>query len=274
VDQVEELVTAAGRSGTVVRAHLKIDTGLGRGGATGHDWPVVVEAAAKAQADGAVEVVGVWSHLACADIRRHPTIDDQLAAFHDALATAERFGIRPRYRHLANSVATLTRPDTHFDLVRAGTAIYGLSPIVGERFAMLRPAMTVRARVSHTKRVPAGLGISYGHTYRTARETTLAVVPLGYGDGLPRAASNGGFVRLGRRTRSIAGRVCMSQVVVDCGDDPVAPGDVAVLFGPGDDGTPTAEDWAEALGTINNEIVIGFGAGRTTRVYDGQMTSA
>jgi alanine racemase len=267
--QLEELVVAAERSGRAARAHLKIDTGLGRGGATRHDWPALVEAAAKAQADGAVEVIGVWSHLACADVRQHPSIDAQLAAFHDALAIVERFGIKPRYRHLANSVATLTRPDTHFDLVRAGTAIYGLSPITGERFAMLRPAMTVRARVMHTKRIPAGSGISYGHTYHTTRETTLAIVPLGYGDGVPRAASNGGFVRLGGRTRSIAGRVCMSQVVLDCGDDPVAPGDVAVLFGPGDDGGPTAEDWADALGTINNEIVIGFGCAGTPRVYVG-----
>src|SRR5690606_34032146 len=202
------------------------------------------EAAGKAQADGEVEVVGVWSHLAYADAPGHPTIDRQIEAFHAGLAVAEGFGITPRYRHLANSAATLTRPDTHFDLVRPGIALYGLSPVPGETFG-LRAAMTARARVTHTKRVPAGHGVSYGHTYHTARETTLAVVPLGYGDGVPRAASNVGPVWLAGRVRTIAGRVCMDQIVLDCGDDPVAVGDEAVLFGPGEAGVPTADDWAE-----------------------------
>src|SRR5436309_3211821 len=120
----------------------------------------------KAQADGLSEVAGVWSHFAYADAPGHTTIDAQLSAFHDGLATAARYGLRPRYRHLANSAATLTRPDTHFDLVRTGIATYGLSPIPGAGFG-LRPAMTVRARVLVTKRVPAGEGVSYGHTYTT-----------------------------------------------------------------------------------------------------------
>src|SRR5690606_12332272 len=135
-----------------------------------------------------------------------------------------------------------------FDMVRPCIALYGLSPIPGERFG-LRPAMTARTRVMLTKRVPAGQGVSYGHTYVTDRETTLAVLPVGYGDGLPRAASNAGPVWLAGQRRTIAGCVCMDQVVVDCGDDPVAPGDVAVLFGPGDDGAPTADDWARVVGT-------------------------
>jgi alanine racemase len=183
------------------------------------------------------------------------------------LGTLRMFFVR--YRHLANSAAALTRPETHFDLVRAGTAIYGLSPMTGERLSGLRPAMTARARVIHTKRVPAGHGVSYSHTYHTSRETTLAVVPIGYADGVPRAASNGGLVRLGGRARTIAGRVCMDQLVIDCGDDPVAPGDVVVLFGQGDDGAPTANDWADVVGTINNEVVFRFGTGRLRRVYEG-----
>jgi alanine racemase len=248
--------------------HLKLDTGLGRGGATSAEWPGLLEAAAKAQADGEIDVVGVWSHFACADSVGHETIDQQLAAFADGLAIAERFGIEPRYRHIANSPATLTRPDAHYDLVRPGLAIYGLSPIEGETFG-LRPAMTVRARVALTKRVPAGQGVSYGHTYHTARETTLALVPLGYGDGVPRAASNAGPVQLGGGRRTVAGRVCMDQVVLDVGDDAVTSGDVAVLFGPGDDGEPTADDWAAASGTINYEIVTRFGSSRVPRVYDG-----
>ena len=220
------------------------------------------------QADGDIEVVGVWSHLVYADVPDHETTDRQLALFAEGLAAAERFGISPRYRHIANSAATLTRPDAHYDLVRPGLAVYGLSPVPGNTFG-LRPAMTARARVVLTKRVPAGQGVSYGHTYFTERETTLALVPLGYADGVPRAASNGGPVQLGGKRRAIAGRVCMDQIVLDVGDDEVAAGDVAVLFGPGDDGGPTADDWAEMVGTINYEIVTRFGGNRVPRVYDG-----
>jgi alanine racemase len=266
--QVAEMVAAAQRAGRPARVHLKIDTGLSRGGATVDDWPALVDAAAKAQAGGEIEVVGVWSHFVYADAPGHPTIDRQLSVFGEGVEVAERAGIRPRYRHLANSAATLTRPDAHFDLVRPGIAVYGLSPVPGQGHG-LRPAMTARARVMLTKRVPAGTGVSYGHTYVTDRETTLAVVPLGYADGVPRHASNTGPVRLGGRNRTISGRVCMDQIVVDCGDDPVAAGDVATLFGSGADGEPTADDWAAAVGTINYEIVTRFGGPRVPRVYDG-----
>ncbi|MBB4766491.1 alanine racemase [Actinoplanes digitatis] len=269
LDQLGELVTAARRAGRPARVHLKIDTGLARGGATPAEWPALLEAAAKAQAGGEVEVVGIWSHFVYADAPGHETVDHQLAVFAEGLATAEQFGIEPRYRHIANSAATLTRPDAHYDLVRPGIAVYGLSPLPAGHETGLRPAMTARARVTHTKRVPAGQGVSYGHAYYTARETTLALVPLGYADGVPRHASNVGPVWLGGRTRTIAGRVCMDQIVLDCGDDPVAPGDVATLFGPGDDGMPTATDWADAVGTINYEIVTRFGGSRVSRVYDG-----
>jgi alanine racemase len=268
LDLLDELVQAAGRAGRTARVHLKIDTGLARGGATADEWPALVEAAAKAQADGHIEVVGVWSHLVYADVPGHETTDRQLAAFAEALAVAERSGVTPRYRHLANSAATLTRPDAHYDLVRPGVAVYGLSPVPGETFG-LRPAMTARARVALTKRVPAGQGVSYGHTYVTERETTLALVPLGYADGVPRHGSNIGPVQLGGRRRTIAGRVCMDQIMVDVGDDPVVAGDVATLFGPGDDGAPTATDWADAIGTINYEVVTRFGSTRVPRLYDG-----
>src|SRR2546430_3927369 len=264
-----EIVGAARTAGRTAREHLKIDTGLNRGGAKPADWAALVEAAAKAQADGLVEVVGVWSHFAGADAPDRSTVDSQLAAFHEGLAVAGRFGLNPRVRHLANSAATLTRPDTHFDLVRPGIATYGLSPVSGEGFG-LRPAMTVRARVLIAKRVPGGEGVSYGHTYTTREDTTLAVVPLGYADGIPRHASNVGPVLLAGRRRTIAGRVCMDQIVLDCGDDPVSAGDVAVLFGPGDQGEPTADDWADAVGTINYEIVTRMSTVRVPRVYDGE----
>jgi alanine racemase len=263
-----ELVRAAHRAGRTARVHLKLDTGLSRGGATPAEWPALLEAAAKAQADGEIDVIGVWSHFVYADEPGHATIDHQLAVFADGLAVAERFGISPRYRHIANSAATLTRPDAHYDLVRPGIAVYGLSPVAGTSFG-LRPAMTARARVALTKRVAAGQGVSYGHTYFTPKETTLALVPLGYADGVPRHASNVGPLLLGGKRRTIAGRVCMDQIVIDVADDPVAAGDVAVLFGAGDDGGPTADDWADAIDTINYEIVTRFGSTRVPRVYDG-----
>ncbi|HEY2671491.1 MAG TPA: alanine racemase [Rugosimonospora sp.] len=270
LESLAETIAAGRLAEQSARVHLKIDTGLNRGGAKPAEWVALVEAAAKAQADGHLDVVGVWSHLACADVVGHSSIDAQLAEYHDALEVAARAGLRPRYRHLANSAATLTRPDTHFDLVRTGIAVYGLSPVRGEGFG-LRPAMTVRGRVAVAKRVPAGEGVSYGHTYTTTGPTTLAVVPLGYGDGVPRHASNSGPVLLGGRRRTVAGRVCMDQIVLDCGDDPVRAGDVATLFGPGDQGEPTADDWADAVGTINYEIVTRIGGVRVPRRYDGEV---
>jgi alanine racemase len=262
-----DAVTAAAREvGTPARVHLKVDTGLSRNGCYVADWPDLVEAAAKAQAGAEVEVVGIWSHFACADEPGHPSIGHQMRAFRDALEVAGRGGVTPLVRHIANSAATLTLPDTHFDLVRPGIAVYGLSPVPGD-FG-LRPAMTLRAEVALAKRVHAGEGVSYGHVYTTARETTLALVPLGYADGIPRNATNVGPVSINGRRYRISGRVCMDQVVVDVGDDAVSAGDMAVMFGPGRHGEPTAQDWADALGTIHYEIVTRIGP-RVTRTYVG-----
>jgi alanine racemase len=237
------------------KVHLKADTGLSRGGAV--DWPDLVAAAVKT----GVEVVGVWSHLACADEPGHPANAAQLARFHDALAVARDAGLTPRYRHLANSAALLSMPETHFDLVRPGIAVYGLPPVPGA--GALRPAMTLRARVAMTKRVPAGTGVSYGHRYVTTAGTTLALVPLGYGDGVPRAATNTCPVLIRDREYTVSGTVCMDQFVVDVGDGPVEVGDEVVLFG---DGAVTAEDWARRLGTISYEVVTRI-APRVPRVY-------
>jgi alanine racemase len=272
VPLLEEIVAAARTANRQARVHLKVDTGLSRNGATAGDWPELLTMAAKASADGTIEIVGAWSHFAYADEPGHPTIAAQIRAFGEALEIAERIGVRPQVRHLANSAATLTLPDAHFDLVRPGIAVYGLSPIPGWPAARdLRPAMTLRAQVILTKRVPAGAGVSYGHQYTTSAETTLALVPLGYADGIPRAATNVGPVLLAGARRTIAGRVCMDQVVVDVGDDRVSAGDVAILFGPGDDGEPTADDWAAVLDTINYEVVTRIGA-RVPRTYMGEST--
>jgi alanine racemase len=205
-------------------------------------------------------------------------VDAQLAAFRAALELAESRGARFAVRHLANSAGLLTRPDTHFDLVRAGLSVYGLSPVpelAGPAELGLRPVMTLVGRLASVKRVPAGHGVSYGHTYTTATETVLGLLPLGYGDGLPRHASGTGPVRVGGRTVPVAGRVCMDQVVLDLGPDGAgaAAGDVATVFGDGADGGPTAEDWARAAGTISYEIVTRIGP-RVPRRYVGADSGA
>ncbi|MBO0827889.1 MAG: alanine racemase [Streptosporangiales bacterium] len=268
---LDEIAHAARTTGRAAAVHLKADTGLSRGGATPAEWPDLVAAAAKYEADGVVQVVGVWSHLARADEPGHPSIARQLAAFGAALDQAAAAGLRPRLRHLANSPATLTLPAARYDMVRPGLACYGLTPVpqLGPPATFgLRPAMTLLGRLAGVKRVPAGAGVSYGHTYVTDRETTLALVPLGYGDGVPRAASSRAEVLLAGRRRRIAGRVCMDQFVVDLGDDAASPGDEALLFGPGDAGEPTAQDWARLLDTISYEIVTRVGA-RVPRTYTG-----
>ena len=267
---LDEITEAARELGTVARIHLKVDSGLGRSGAPVSDWSLLVDAARKAELDGTVRVVGVWSHLAYADAPGHPTIDRQLARFTDAIRLAEASGLTPEVRHLANSAATLTRPDTHFDLTRPGLSVYGLSPLpdAPPDELGLRPAMTLQARLSLVKRVPSGHGVSYLHRYVTNRETTLGLVPLGYADGVPRDATNVGPVLVGGRRRTVAGVVCMDQFMLDLGDDVVAAGDSVVLFGSGATGEPTAQDWADATGTISYEIVTRVGP-RVARRYLG-----
>lgn len=263
-----EVAGAAVRAGAPARVHLKADTGMSRGGATVADWPALVEAALKAEAEGAVRIVGLWSHMACADEPEHPSVARQTAVFADMVEYAERAGARPELRHLANSAAALHLPDTRWDIIRPGIAVYGLSPAPALPDPGLRPAMTLTSTVTVVKRVPAGSGVSYGHVYTTERETTLALVPAGYADGVPRGGSNILEVLAAGRRRRIAGRVCMDQFVLDVGDDPIDEGDEVVLFGPGDRGEATATDWAEATGTVSYEIVTRLG-GRVPRVHTG-----
>ncbi|MEO6821876.1 MAG: alanine racemase [Candidatus Nanopelagicales bacterium] len=267
-----ELTAAAGRVGRPARVHLKVDTGLSRAGSQPTDWPDLVTAAAQAQALGAVEVVGLWSHLACADTPEHPANSTALQRFHDAYGQATAAGLTPQVRHLANSAATLALPDTRLDLVRPGIALYGISP--GEQIGTvralgLRAAMSLRARLALVKRVPAGQGVSYGHAYVTDRETVLGLVPLGYGDGIARSAANRGPVQAGLLRTSVVGQVCMDQVVVDLGPGSAARiGDEVVLFGDAGTGVPEVEDWGRATGTIGYEVVTRIGP-RVPRAYVG-----
>jgi alanine racemase len=265
---VARIAAAAELAGRPARLHLEADTGMSRGGAVAADWPGLVDAALRAEARGLVRVVGIWSHFACADIPGHPSIGQQLEAFRAALELAERAGCRPEVRHIANTPATLTLPESYFDLVRPGGAVVGLSTLPGGAPGWLRPAMTLRARLVQVKRVPAGTGVSYAYRYHTAGETTLALLPLGYNEGIPRHATNKGQVLIRGRRLTIAGTVCMNQVVLDLGDEPAEAGDEVVLFGPGDAGEPTAQEWADLLGTLSYEIVTRF-TGKVPRTYSG-----
>ncbi|MCI3239698.1 alanine racemase [Streptomyces spinosisporus] len=273
---LEEVTDAARRAGRHARVQLKADTGLGRNGCQpGEDWAELVGAALRAEADGLIRITGLWSHFACADEPGHPSIALQLARFREMLAYAEGRGVRPEVRHIANSPATLTLPEAHFDLVRTGIALYGISPSpeIGTPADFgLRPVMTLSAAVALVKHVPGGHGVSYGHHYVTPGETTLGLVPVGYADGIPRHASGTGPVLVGGKWRTVAGRVAMDQFVVDLGGDEPAAGTEAVLFGPGDRGEPTAEDWAQAAGTIVYEIVTRIGT-RVPRVYVNEEQS-
>ncbi|MFR9794470.1 alanine racemase [Streptomyces sp. MS06] len=266
---LREVEAAARQAGRPARVHLKADTGLGRNGCQPSDWPDLVAGALTAEREGLLRITGLWSHFACADEPGHPSIAPQIERFREMTAYAESRGVRPEVRHLANSPAVLTLPDTHFDLVRPGVAMYGISPSpeigVPADFG-LRPVMTLSASLALVKRVPGGHGVSYGHHYVTPGGTTLGLVPVGYGDGVPRHASGAGPVLVDGKWRTVAGRIAMDQFVVDLGGDLPEPGTEAVLFGAGDRGEPTAEDWAQAAGTIGYEIVTRVGA-RVPRVY-------
>ncbi|MHC1562906.1 alanine racemase [Actinomycetospora sp. C-140] len=267
--ELDGVAAGARRAGRPARVHLKIDTGLSRNGCPPAAWGDLLAAVEDARAAGDVEVAAVWSHLAHADAPEHPTIDVQAKRLDDAWrAAAETLGGPRPWRHLANSAATLTRPDLHLDLVRPGIAVYGLDPLDAPDRHGLRPVMTFRTQVALVKRVAAGEGVSYGHEWTAPDDRVLALVPTGYADGVPRRLGGTMTVQLAGRRRPVVGRVCMDQVVVDLGpaDGPtdetapaVAPGDEVVLFGPGEDGEPTASEWAGWLDTIHYEVVTGVG---------------
>ncbi|MFC4111441.1 alanine racemase [Nonomuraea zeae] len=264
-----EIAEVARRTGRTAKLHLEADTGMSRGGAPLAAWPGLLAKALELRAEGVIDIVGVWSHFACADIPGHPSIALQIEAFETALKLAEQAGAAGSHviRHLSNSAAAMTLPAARYDLVRPGIAMYGLSPIPELGDFGLRPAMTLVAQVGLVKRVPEGSGVSYAHLYVTDRETTLGLVPLGYADGILRHATGRAEVLAGGRRRRIAGRVCMDQFMIDMGDDPLSAGDEVVLFGPGDGGEPTAQEWADTLGTITHEIVTRIGS-RVPRVHE------
>jgi alanine racemase len=272
---VDELAQAAERAGDAsLPVHVKVDTGMHRAGASPDE---VIGLLQRMLGHPELEWSGLWTHLARADETDVDATARQLDRFDTLLAELAQAGFEAPLVHAANSAGGLAHPAARRDLVRAGIAIYGLipGPGIGSLCTELEPALSLRARVSRVQRTEAGEGISYGHRTILDRATTIATVPIGYADGVPRRLSQvGGEVLLGGRRRPIVGHVTMDQLMVACGDDEVRIGDEVVLIGTQDGDRITADDWASALGTINYEIVCGLSPRLPRRYVDAGEDSA
>lgn len=259
---LDEVRAAARSAGAVARVHAKADTGLSRNGCLPGEWPALVASLAAAQAAGEIELVGAWSHLANADLPGHPSIAAQRALFDEACEALAAAGLAPAVRHLANSAAALGDPACRYDLVRSGIALYGVDHADAGSAARagLRAAMTVTASIAMLKRIPAGWSVSYGSAWTADRPTRIALLPLGYADGLPRAASGRAEVLIAGRRQPVVGRIAMDQCMVAIDDDlEVREGDEAIVLGDPGTGAASATEWAEAAGTIGYEIVTRMG---------------
>lgn len=250
-------------TGIAARVQLKLDTGLSRGGASRSDWAPLVARARAGELDGSWRITGLWSHFVASEQPDDPINEEQEKLFREGVAEARAAGLTPDVLHLANSAGALLRPSSRFDLVRIGIAAYGLDPARGVSPVPLRPAMRVVAEVALVKDVPAGQGVSYNHRWTAPADTRVALVPVGYADGVGRAASNRAEVSIAGVMAPVRGTICMDQFVVEIGtDSPVTVGDEIVLWGE----RPSAQDWAEAAGTISYEVVTRIG-GRLSRRY-------
>jgi len=257
VETLLAIETAAIDTGKGVDIHLEIDTGMARGGAAPATWDDLCFIAARAERGRLVRVTGAWSHLALAARPHEASVADAVAAFERAVAEARAAGLDPTELHLANSAAALAHPVTGFTLVRAGAAVYGIETVEGRSFG-LEPALRLTSRVTQVRDVDAGTGVGYLHRYRTTEPALLALVPAGYGDGVPRSLCHGGWVSIGGRPRPVRGAVSMDQLVVEI-DTTVNLGDEVVLLGAGDAGEPTVLDWAASADTIPHDILTGLG---------------
>ena len=268
--QLRELLAAAKLTGRTATITVKVDTGLNRNGVSAAEYPSMLTALRRAVADEAVRLRGIMSHLVYGDDPDNPVNDLQARRLSDMRTQARNQGVHFEIAHLSKSPTAMTRPDLAYDMVRPGIAVYGLSPIPERGDMGLRPAMTLKCPVALVRSVRAGDGVSYGHTWVADRDTTLALLPIGYADGVFRTLSGRMNVLINGRLRPNVGRICMDQFVVDLGPDAsdVSDGDDAVLFGPGTDGEPTAQDWADVLDTIHYEVVTSP-RGRVVRTYLG-----
>jgi alanine racemase len=268
VRQLEELLDAGRRTGRAATVTVKVDTGLNRNGVALGQYPAMLNALRQAVAENAVRLRGLMSHMVFADEPDNPINNVQAGRFTEIVAQTRSQGVHFEVAHLSNSSSTMSRPDLAFDMVRPGIAVYGLSPVPILGDMGLVPAMTVKCAVALVKSVRAGEGVSYGHTWIAERDTTVALMPVGYADGVFRSLGGRLDVLINGRRRPGVGRICMDQFVVDLGPGhtDVAEGDEAILFGPGSRGEPTAQEWADLLDTIHYEVVTSP-RGRVTRTY-------
>ena len=285
-----DICAAAREAGRPARVHVKIDTGMARAGSTLADLPALASALRMAADDGLVDVVGAWSHMSRADDPSeagNASTASHVRIFEEGLSILADAGITPRIRHLSATSGILWHPEAHYDMVRAGIGLYGLSPdpavATSEQLGLI-PALELRAPLTSVKVIEEGTPASYGGTWVAPTRRWIGLVPLGYGDGILRAASNRARVVVhtasGPFNAPLIGRVCMDQFMVDLGpaegnpgtptarsgQAPAVPGDIATLFGSGIGGEALADDWAQAAGTINYEIVTHLGA-HIPRIY-------
>lgn len=257
---LEALLRTPGTEGA--RVHLHLDTGMARDGAEPTTWAGLCRIARRAEQHGRIRVVGMMGHLPCADEPDHPASIIGRTRFAWGLGTARDAGLRPAHRHLAATAATLTDRRSHHTLVRVGAGLVGIDP---SGSTPLTGALTLTAPLVAVRRVRGGTGVGYDHTWIAPGPTTLGLIPLGYADGLPRAASGRAEVLVRGRRRPVVGLISMDQAVVDLGNQTPEPGEQVTVLGPGTHGEPTIDDWASWSGTLPHEIVTGFGA-RVERV--------
>lgn len=263
-EQLVHIAALAQARGIRARVHIELDTGLSRAGVSRERWQQIFELAASLTDD--IEVISLWSHLACADEPRHPANAHQQAAYEAALALAASVGITPQLRHISNSAGAIAHPELRYDLVRCGIATYGVSPggdLADAAGYDLRPAMTVTAEIAYVRKLNTGDGVSYSHRWHADKPTNVALIPLGYADGIPRSATNAGWVTYNGADFPIVGTVCMDQFVVDFGDTFVRTGETVTIFG--GEGA-SAHQWATAARTIGYELVTRLGE-RVERTY-------
>ncbi len=247
--------------GLAARVHLHLDTGLARDGAAPGDWGALCRTARRAERQGLIRVAGMMGHLPCAEVPSDASNLTGRTRFAWGLDLARAAGLRPEHRHLAATAAALTDPRSHHTMIRVGAGLVGIDP---SRTTALRPALRLTAPILSVRQVRAGTPVGYGHTETTRSSTRLALIAVGYADGLPRSASPGAEVLVTGRRCPVIGRISMDQTVIDLGPAEVGPvaqaGDQVVVFGPGHDCEPTVAEWAAWSHTIEHEIVTGIGA--------------
>ena len=262
IQQLQEIYAASLRVGLIARVHLKVDTGMSRSGAL-DEFPELVSELNRLTSANEIELVGSWSHFACADEPAHPLNAEQIKRFNSALEYMNDENLNPGIRHIANSSAIIGLPEARFDLVRAGLIIYGLSPTnIPPKNLSLKPAMELRARLLLVKEIPRGATVGYGATVQVTKETKIGIVTFGYADGLPRSTDGSAYFLHNNLPAHLIGRVSMDQCAIDLGIDSSAKaGDEVLIFGE----KLLVNELAKAAGTISYEIVSGIGS-RTPRI--------